>query len=500
MALTVVLPAKILFQSLWDLDLAWDDPLPPDKNEAWNDILRSWEEQSIRLPRRLPVGREVRYQLHAFADASTKAYATVIYLVALLDGRAESYLVFSKSRLQPRKAITLPRLELMAALIGTRALQFVSTQLHLPVDEHHLWSDSMIALQWVENPERLERFVENRVREIRQHTHIRFHHVESAQNPADVASRGCTPQELNLNHMWWHGPQWLVGDTWPHTYTFNLPRMDPPPAAPVVAMAVVEEQPQQHLEQMLGRVNSWSKALRATANALKFTRKAKKLPGLTLELTNDDLKEAERLLIRRAQEKHPPSEAEIHTWNLRKDVHGIWRVSTRLTNADHSPDWKNPPLIPRESSIRPLLALHCHAEVLHAGVDASLAAFLGRYWTPQSRRMMKTVKKACQKCRRWTATPLARPQMPPLPPERVTASRPFQFTGVDYLGPTLTRCGETKQKAWICLFTCFTTRAIHLEVVLNMSTQSFLNALTRFVSRRGCSPTMEASSFSRERF
>jgi len=371
----------------------------------------------------------VKYQLHAFSDASTKAFATVIYLLAIVDNVPESHLVFSKSRLQPKKVLTLPRLELMAVLIGVRALKFVSTQLQLTFEEQHLWTDSMIALQWIENPTHLDRFVENRVREIRRHHHVKFHHVASEHNSADVASRGCTPRELKENQMWWHGPEWLTGDTWPITYSFVLPQENQPVppaqpvAAPAVAMAAVEEGPE-HLEAMLSRVNSWPKALRATANALKFTRRAKKLPGSTPELTKDDLKEAERLLIRRAQKKYPPSEAEIRAWNLKRDMHGIWRVVTRLTNADHSPEWKNPPLIPKQAAIRPLLALYCHTLVLHGGVDASLTAFLGRYWTPQSRRMMKTVRSGCLKCKRWTAAPLSKPQMPPLPPERVPASRP----------------------------------------------------------------------------
>ena len=150
------------------------------------------------------------YQLVGFCDASKHAYAGVVYLYQKIGKTCKVDLVFSKLRLAPNKAVSIPRLELLAALIGTRAIQFVADQLGVKLAEKHLWIDSQCVLNWIGSERHASRFIGNRVTEIRKHKDIIFHYVPSKDNPADLASRGMSINDLLANSLWWHGPEWLL--------------------------------------------------------------------------------------------------------------------------------------------------------------------------------------------------------------------------------------------------------------------------------------------------
>ena len=127
-----------------------------------------------------------------------------------------------------------------------------------------------------------------------------------------------------------------------------------------------------------------------------------------------------------------------------------------------------------------------HIELLHSGVDAVLGNFLRKYWCPCARREAKKCIKNCKKCQKINGPKFALPVMPGLPKERLRKSRIFEATGVDYLGPSLYKIDNGKAKFWVVLFTCLTTRAVHLEVTLELSAMAFMHCLRRFIALRGC--------------
>ena len=135
-----------------------------------------------------------------------------------------------------------------------------------------------------------------------------------------------------------------------------------------------------------------------------------------------------------------------------------------------------------------------HRRVLHSGVSQTLAQTRQEYWIPQGRALTKQILNSCLICKRTEGGPFAMPEMPPLPRERVARSAPFEFTGVDYFGPLYikqfvqTSGHDTEvvsKKVWVCLFTCLTVRAIHLELVRDMTAEEFILCLRRFMARRG---------------
>uniref|UniRef100_A0A1I7W8B8 DUF5641 domain-containing protein n=1 Tax=Heterorhabditis bacteriophora TaxID=37862 RepID=A0A1I7W8B8_HETBA len=208
----ILITPKLFLQKLWKASLSWDDPLTKDLCNEWNSIINLYNDKPISIPRLIHVSNSAINQLHCFVDASGHTYGAVAYLRTIHadTGETSSALVFAKSRLCPVKGMTIPKLELMALVIGTRILKFIQEQLDFEITESYIWSDSKCALQWLTSYKELSVFIKNRVREI---TNVPrntfFRYVSSAENPADIISRGSSPHELVMNKLWWYGPPWL---------------------------------------------------------------------------------------------------------------------------------------------------------------------------------------------------------------------------------------------------------------------------------------------------
>ena len=158
----ITMSFKVFLQELWQHKLDWDEPLPDDLKTRWATIATSL--QSIQT---LPTYRPYLSsdagcrELHVFVDASKKGYGAVAYICQ--DGK--SSLIMSKSRVAPIRELKLPKLELMAAVIGSRLLNFILTSLspiynNIPI---YMWSDSQIVLYWIDSSKKLPQFVSHRV-------------------------------------------------------------------------------------------------------------------------------------------------------------------------------------------------------------------------------------------------------------------------------------------------------------------------------------------------
>lgn len=211
---------KLFLQDLWNKRFSWDEHLPAEEQAQWTLINKDLKVlETCKFPKHIGLSQthDIMYRLIGFSDASKRAYATVLYLLQTSRSGCKAYIVFSKVRLAPTKEITIPRLELLGALISTRCMEFVSSQLHLPIFQKYLWVDSQCVLSWIRSTKLLTSFVENRVKEIRGHQDIIFNYIPSKENPADIASRGISMDDLLNNQLWWVGPNWLIqsSETWP---------------------------------------------------------------------------------------------------------------------------------------------------------------------------------------------------------------------------------------------------------------------------------------------
>ncbi|UYV69790.1 hypothetical protein LAZ67_7000738, partial [Cordylochernes scorpioides] len=205
---------KIIMQELWRGGTGWDEHIPNDIKEKWNNIRAELLKlEDLSIPRYVWACEKDRdVQLHGFCDASSVAYSAVCYLRTVsLDGQVHISMLAAKTRVAPCKSLTLPRLELCAALLLSQLYRSVVDSLKIDIGRTYLWSDSQISLSWIKSdPNRWKTFIHNRVVKIQQLSDRNsWRHVSGKDNPADCASRGIMPAALSGHTLWWQGPTWL---------------------------------------------------------------------------------------------------------------------------------------------------------------------------------------------------------------------------------------------------------------------------------------------------
>jgi len=305
--------------------VGWDDPIPDEVKVKWekwrSDLL---EVQRITIPRCYRpdnFGRVVNAQLHHFSDASVKGYGQCSYLRLVNENqRVHCAFVMGKSRVAPLKPVTIPRLELTAAVCSViRISQQLRRELECTIDQEYFWTDSKVVLGYIANESRrFHVFVANRVQEIQENTSVdQWKYVESKQNPADEASRSLKTQEL-LNSRLLTGPEFL----WENENLFinngsqvHEVQENDPEVKTSVAMATTASTKivQAHSEKLsyAKRVEyfcDWFRAMRAVALCQPYIRllrdhalKNQCSHEEVQRLNTSDLKSAECAIIRDAQ-------------------------------------------------------------------------------------------------------------------------------------------------------------------------------------------------------
>jgi len=165
------------------------------------------------------------------------------------------------------------------------------------------------------------------------------------------------------------------------------------------------------------------------------------------------------------------------------DANGLLRVGGRIQESQADYDQKHPIILPKNHHLTGLIIMEEHLKNLHA-VQSLLSIIRTRYWLISGKNTVRKILYRCIVCCRTRAAPVEQ-LMGNLPASRVSPTPPFYRTGVDYAGPFSIKISRNKSKAYLCVFVCFSTKALHLEIVTDLSTPAFLNALKRFIARRG---------------
>jgi len=208
--------AKILIQDIWRLGLGWDDLLVPSLHGKWRNIVEQIGMISaVKIPRCFGPGilDAEDLQLHIFCDASGQAFCAVAYFrVTGRGGEVSVNIIMAKSRVAPLRPTSIPRLELQAALIGSRLAAFVKDSVDLPITSTFMWTDSRNVLCWIraEDPRRFKPYVAHRIGEIHEHTDSStWRWVPTAHNPADDGTRDVSPADMTSTARWLFGPDFL---------------------------------------------------------------------------------------------------------------------------------------------------------------------------------------------------------------------------------------------------------------------------------------------------
>ena len=510
-----IVVAKILLQMLWREDLGWDDEISGAPLDLWRRwLLCSKDIPSFEVPRCYLGGREPRseIQLHLFCDASESAYGTVAYLrFTLKTGAHQCAFVMSKSKLAPIKTITLPRLELSAAVTAARMSRLILHELDLPISKTFFWSDSVLTLQYISNTtNRFKVFVANKVSEILELSDkSQWGHIAGKENPADLLTRGVKSVSSLMTPdadggSWLGGPAFLQQDeeAWgvPCVEPLDVDDVEIKRKSILVALSTISKRSNK-LDVM--RFSSWVRLKRVAGWLLRAVQafKDKKHPQSD-ELTVGEIHVAEKFLVREAQSvafekeirclkagKEIPPRSQLAS--LSPFIHmDILRVGGRLRRADISLDSKHPAILPKGNHITELVIMHDHRVSGHVGRDHVLSNLRQKYWIIHGKATVKAVLSKCFLCRVRRAKRMY-PKMADLPEGRLAWKEPpFSHCGVDLFGPLTVKQGRKRLKRWGVIFTCLTVRAVHLEVVDSPDTDDFINATSRFVNRRGCPSNM----------
>lgn len=495
--------AKTLIQDLWKHNLSWDDPIEPlHLREKWSTWIAELSSiTKLQFPRPYAPGKSdtpstVR-ELHVFCDASERVYGSVAYL-QVTDESDEVHVTFvlARSRVAPRKCLSMPRLELCAALSGAQMAKVIQTELTIPIHQVTYWTDSTTVLHWLKSEScRYKVFVGSRVAEIQTLTDVsRWRYVDSARNPADHITRGLTLVELACPHQWRSGPSFLTQpqNKWP-----ALPSAESEPdlseikrASFVGAITVVPSPVPLDFSQF----RTWKELLQATVESCDGAANSDNSSEASRYI------QAEKLLLAQAQLDSFPEELRalkagqfISTDSrLRslapeydKDI-GLIRVGGRLRRIETlPPDVIHPIVLDPQHQVTKLLIQDIDQQLNHPGAERVLAELRRRYWVLRGREAVRRHQHFCQDCQFWRSKP-QNPKMADLPPCRLRLFKPpFFSTGVDCFGPFQVKIGRRQEKRWGILYKCLTTRCLHLDLLEHLDTDAFLLSLRRFIARRG---------------
>ncbi|XP_037828693.1 uncharacterized protein LOC119616432 [Lucilia sericata] len=489
---------KILIQEIWRTGIAWDEELTDTLDKRWC----SWKSTiqqitSIRIPLcyspTMQTADEV--QLHTFVDASENAYAAICYLLITKNNVTTVSLVAAKSKVAPLKPLSIPKLELQAALLGTRLAKTVQEVRRINTNSQFWWSDAKTVLRWLQiDPKKFQQFVMHRVGQILENTNVnQWRWVPSKQNPADLATKVPTPSNTQ---MWFHGPKFLRSDVneWPQCDDLGMVNETEMKRSALVIESV-------HKTKLnIEYFSNWKRLYRAVATFFLYCHKLNKLTkdkiiNTNLEVDCAMIEKAKTFLMRYAQNDEYSNEissltrnkligktSKLISLNVYLDKIGIIRCRGR---AEYLNNHEDAIVLPPNHHVTFLLVRHFHEMFRHQNHETALNEIRSEYYIPKLRVLFRKVRRMCQWCKINYAKPLV-PQMAALPIARLAAfERPFTYVGVDYFGPLNVAVGRRHEKRWGVIFTCLTVRAIHIEVSHSLDTSSCIMSIKNFISRRG---------------
>ena len=498
----VTLCAKKVLQEMCEEGAGWDGTVSPSILERWERWVTDLPQiEKLEIPRCIKSSKLESAELHVFVDASEMGYGACAYVVIVgTQGETTSSLVMGKSRVSPSKKQTLPRLELTAATVGARMGEMIENELEIKLKKRVFWTDSAIVLGYLNNKKkRFKTFVANRVAVINEcSSPNEWRHVPGKLNPADLASRGFDSDDVKSFDLWLKGPEFLVTGEYPQSSVLPVvSESDPEVKREATSFAIVPP-----VASFLHYYSNFEKLKRAVAWLLRYKVyfikcSRKETFDMVKFLSLRELRNAENEILKFVQRDEFSREIDLVCSG--KQVQkgsklaalcpvmrdGVLCVGGRLQSAAVCTQAKHPAILPSKHHVTRLVINSTHKQQGHMGVNQTLACTRERFWILCGRQAVKTELKSCVRCRRVQGRTLTQ-QMAPLRSEQLAPQKPpFTFVAIDFFGPLRVKVKRSHEKRYGLILTCLTLRAVHIEVTHSLSTDSFLNALMRFMGRRG---------------
>ena len=526
----ITFPAKCILQELCKQNIGWDEELPEmhvrSWKQWWQDLPKVREFKVSRCFVPSNFGNIITAQMHHFCDASNIGYGTVTYLrLTSSTNRVHVTLLMGKARVAPLKQMTTPRMELTAAVVAVRIDRMLSEEMHMKLEKSLFWTDSTTVLRYIQNESRrFQTFVANRLNVIRNTSEVcQWKYIGTKLNPADCVSRGLHIDAFLKNQSWISGPEFLrkPPHCWPNAPFEQALSSDDPELRKVVTVNLAVKDSCDATTYLMNYFSSWMKLKKAVAWFLRLkstllqlckkrksgleqrrhkmvTRQSKQQESDPYVLSVDDMDQAEMAIVQFCQKQgftHEVSclqkgmpcvsrNSSIYRLDPFIDS-GTLRVGGRLRKGAMPTEQKHPAILPKKHHVSKLLAHHTHEEIGHGGRNFTLSKLRQRYWIPCANALVRKAINDCLICRK-ARSKFGEQKMADLPVDRLIPDLPpFTHVGVDYFGPLEIKRGRSIVKRYGVIFTCLTSRAMHLEVAQSLDTDSCIHAFRRFIARRG---------------
>ncbi|XP_062702029.1 uncharacterized protein LOC134285403 [Aedes albopictus] len=315
----ITIQGRMIIQDTWCNQIQWDEEVAEAIRRRWLRWTKLFDDVGrMRLHRPYFPGYSTAevgsIELHVFTDASEEAYACAAYFRATIMGKVRITLVMAKAKVAPLKSLSIPRLELMAALLGARLAEAVKEYHTFSIDRRVMWTDSKTTLAWIQSQHRRYRqFVAFRVGEILDKTEAtEWRYVPTQHNPADDATKWGKGPSTDITSRWFRGPDFLYSpeSEWPEQRSTQSLETD----EELRPCMVHREKPVEDVYQ-IDNFSKWERLLRAAAYVHRYIancyHRSKKQELVTGFLLQEELQNAENSLWRSVQASVYPDEVAV---------------------------------------------------------------------------------------------------------------------------------------------------------------------------------------------
>lgn len=508
---------KVLMQDIWRSAIDWKDEIKEEHHARWLKWLEMLTQvENLSIPRcylkQMKNWQNAKVQLHVFMDASRDCSAAVAYLRIACQEEVVVSIVMAKSKVAPIKMLSIPKLELVAAILGARISNTVTENLTIGIEEIFFWVDSITVLHWIRSDTKniKGQFEKFRVAEIQDTTKVaNWRYISTKYNVADDATKK-NRSTINSEDRWFKGPSFLheAQEKWPKDKIISNKQIENQQQFEVHTISHVKFEPVIKFE----RFSSWKKLVMVVALVMKFIKniRAKLVnPKSKTPVSCKDLVESENVVFKLIQQEVYSDEiVALKQGRIVNKKSKIYHLSPKLIDGiicvegrtqaiqENSPyankqelmipsETVNPIILPGNHYGTELLIRKYHEKYLHINHRTVFNEINQKFTIPGLWQRLKKIRRNCPRCALLNAKPET-PKMGNLPLSRLAIyTAPFTYTGVDCLGPLNVTVRRRPEKRWVVLFTCMTVRAIHLEILHGMDHDSFILAFRCFTARRG---------------
>jgi hypothetical protein len=500
----------IIMQKVWRAGTDWKQKPPKELADEFREWLREFATVAkLEIPRCYAAEwklKDCELSLHILVDASTEACCAVGYLRIKKGNDVRVRFIMAKGRVSPVKYMSVPKLEITACLIGARLLRTIMKwHRRLTFVDYKCWTDSLTCFRWIRSPHLPKTpFTAPRVAEIQDITSAdKWRYVPTKQNTSDYGTKAREMDYGNNQHEFYVGPTFLYleENEWPKQPDWEKQEEE----TPILAMQKSDDAPKWQLGVIMSVSPAirkcWMKYVIVVAIALRAADKWLKRKVEMGHIKGHEYRRAEHYIIRLVQVNYFGEEyrrlslgkaiekgEKISSLNpFLCEATRLIRVRTRMPSA-FPLDMRSPPLLPNFHEVSDSIALHHHEMQMHVNDNAIQASIRSRVWIISTRRIVTRIRARCLFCMRKKAQKSKPPEFADLPEFRFDInSKPFFHTGADFFGPYVVYVGNSHQKKMIqvVLFTCMVTRAVFMEAMNDLSTESFMCVLEKLWARRG---------------